>query len=66
MRPVGVGVMIHSWCGEVRVTSEISRLWERVRARETVSSSCARRRGEELGFVYGGEGGSGEMGLWKE
>lgn len=48
----------------VRVTSETSRLWERVRLMETVSSSA--RSGEELGLAKGGEGGRGEIGLWNE
>lgn len=48
---VGVGVTIHSGgVEEVRVASEMSRLWMRVLAMERVSSS-ARRRGEELGSV---------------
>lgn len=47
----GVGVVIQSWgVEEVRVVSEMSRLWVRVLEMGRVSSS-ARRRGEELGSV---------------
>jgi len=48
---VCVGVIIQSWgVEEVRVDSEMSRLWVRVLEMGRVSSSV-RRRGEELGSV---------------
>ena len=63
---VGLCVISHR-PGEsaLMVTSEISRLWARVRGILIPKSELELAEGEG-GSEYGGEGGNGEMGLWKE
>lgn len=50
----------------VRVESDMSRLCERTRSTLMVSSFSPARREKDGGSEYGGDGGRGEIGLWKE